>query len=97
MSKRVSRGHFAPSLVVAVLSALRRSQSELLPEPELDDLAYSENIGAYSNVSATWFNGFRARQGGAHQPVTLCHLVAANLTAPGRYPGNETDPHPPHQ
>jgi len=34
------------------------SQSELLPELELDDLVYAENIGAYSNASATWFNGF---------------------------------------
>lgn len=34
------------------------SQSELLPELELEDLVYSENIGAYSNASATWFNGF---------------------------------------
>ncbi len=34
------------------------SQSEELPELELDDLVYSENIGAYSNASSTWFNGF---------------------------------------
>ncbi|MCU0772822.1 MAG: type III PLP-dependent enzyme [Verrucomicrobia bacterium] len=34
------------------------SQSELLPNLEVDDLVYSENIGAYSNASATWFNGF---------------------------------------
>jgi ornithine decarboxylase len=34
------------------------SQSEELPELEIDDLVYSENIGAYSNASATWFNGF---------------------------------------
>jgi len=34
------------------------SQSELLPELEIDDLVYSENIGAYSSASATWFNGF---------------------------------------
>jgi len=34
------------------------SQSELLPELELDDLVYSENIGAYSNASSTYFNGF---------------------------------------
>jgi ornithine decarboxylase len=34
------------------------SQSELLPELQLDDLVYSEDIGAYSNASATWFNGF---------------------------------------
>jgi ornithine decarboxylase len=34
------------------------SQSEMLPELELDDLVYSVDIGAYSNASATWFNGF---------------------------------------
>jgi ornithine decarboxylase len=34
------------------------SLSETLPELEIDDLVYSENIGAYSNASATWFNGF---------------------------------------
>jgi ornithine decarboxylase len=34
------------------------SQSEALPELEIDDLVYAENIGAYSSASATWFNGF---------------------------------------
>jgi len=34
------------------------SHSEELPELEIEDLVYSENIGAYSNASATWFNGF---------------------------------------
>lgn len=34
------------------------SQSEELPDLQIDDLVYSENIGAYSNASATWFNGF---------------------------------------
>jgi ornithine decarboxylase len=34
------------------------SQSEELPELEIDDWVYAENIGAYSNASATWFNGF---------------------------------------
>jgi ornithine decarboxylase len=34
------------------------TQSELLPKLEIDDLVYSENIGAYSNASSTWFNGF---------------------------------------
>jgi len=34
------------------------SQSDHLPELEIDDLVYSEKIGAYSNASATWFNGF---------------------------------------
>ena len=34
------------------------SQSEQLPPLETEDLVYAENIGAYSNASATWFNGF---------------------------------------
>jgi ornithine decarboxylase len=34
------------------------SQSEELPNLEIDDLVYSKDIGAYSNASATWFNGF---------------------------------------
>ena len=34
------------------------SLSEELPELEIEDLVYSENIGAYSNASATFFNGF---------------------------------------
>ena len=34
------------------------AQSEELPPLEIDDLVYSEQIGAYSNASSTWFNGF---------------------------------------
>src|SRR5882724_6189636 len=34
------------------------SQSDHLPDLEIEDLVYSQNIGAYSNASATWFNGF---------------------------------------
>lgn len=34
------------------------SQSELLPELEIEDLVYAENIGAYGSASATYFNGF---------------------------------------
>ncbi len=34
------------------------SVAEELPELELNDLVYSENIGAYSNASSTRFNGF---------------------------------------
>ena len=33
-------------------------QSEQLPGLEIGDLVYSEDIGAYSNASSTWFNGF---------------------------------------
>jgi ornithine decarboxylase len=34
------------------------SLAEELPDLELDDLVYSENIGAYSHASSTYFNGF---------------------------------------
>ncbi len=34
------------------------SLSEELPDLQIEDLVYSENIGAYSSASATWFNGF---------------------------------------
>ena len=34
------------------------SLSEELPNLNLDDLVYTKAIGAYSNASATWFNGF---------------------------------------
>ncbi len=33
-------------------------QAEELPALEIEDLLYSEDIGAYSNASSTWFNGF---------------------------------------
>ena len=42
------------------------SQSEELPDLEIDDLVYAENIGAYSNASATYFNGF--------PPATVVHV-----------------------
>ncbi len=42
------------------------SQSEQLPDLEIDDLVWSENIGAYSNASSTWFNGF--------PPATVVHI-----------------------
>jgi ornithine decarboxylase len=34
------------------------SLAEELPDLEIEDLVYAENIGAYSSASATWFNGF---------------------------------------
>ncbi len=37
-----------------------------LPELEIDDLVYSENIGAYSHASSTCFNGF--------PPATVIHI-----------------------
>jgi ornithine decarboxylase len=33
-------------------------QAEPLPDLNLGDLVYSENIGAYTHASSTWFNGF---------------------------------------
>lgn len=42
------------------------SLAEELPELEIDDLVYAENIGAYSSASATWFNGF--------PPAKVVHL-----------------------
>ena len=44
------------------------SQSEELPALEIGDLVYTEDIGAYSNASATWFNGFA--------PAQVIHLNA---------------------
>jgi len=44
------------------------SQSESLPDLEIEDLVYAGNIGAYSNASATWFNGF--------PPAKVIHLNA---------------------
>lgn len=38
------------------------SQAEELPELQLGDLVYSENIGAYSHASSTYFNGFPPAQ-----------------------------------
>jgi len=34
------------------------SLAEELPDLELGDMVYSENIGAYSHASSTWFKGF---------------------------------------
>lgn len=34
------------------------SLSEELPDLELGDFLYSENVGAYTHASSTWFNGF---------------------------------------
>ncbi len=34
------------------------AQAEELPNLDIGDLVYSEDIGAYSNASSTWFNGF---------------------------------------
>ncbi len=42
------------------------SLAEELPDLELGDLVYSPNIGAYSQASSTWFNGF--------PPATVVHI-----------------------
>lgn len=44
------------------------SLSEELPDLKLGDLVYSENIGAYSQASSTYFNGF--------PPAKIIHLNA---------------------
>ena len=46
------------------------SQSEHLPPLEIEDLVYAGNIGAYSNASATWFNGF--------PPAKVVHIHERN-------------------
>jgi len=42
------------------------SVAEELPELEIDDLLYAENIGAYSIASSTYFNGF--------PPAKIAHI-----------------------
>ena len=42
------------------------TQSEELPDLDLGDLVYSENIGAYTHASSTFFNGF--------PPAKVIHL-----------------------
>lgn len=42
------------------------SHAQELPELEIGDLLYAENIGAYSTASSTWFNGF--------PPAKLVHI-----------------------
>jgi ornithine decarboxylase len=52
-------------------------QSEPLPDLDLGDLVYSENIGAYSHASSTNFNGF--------PPATVVHV---NVESDSRSDGN---------
>jgi ornithine decarboxylase len=42
------------------------SLAEQLPDMDLGDYVYSENIGAYAAASSTWFNGF--------PPATVVHV-----------------------
>ncbi|MDC7226882.1 MAG: type III PLP-dependent enzyme [Spirochaetales bacterium] len=42
------------------------SLAEELPELEIGEMLYSENIGAYSRSSSTWFNGF--------PPASIVHI-----------------------
>ena len=44
------------------------SRAEELPDLAIGDLVYAETIGAYSNASATWFNGF--------PPAKVVHINA---------------------
>jgi len=51
------------------------SLSEDLPDLQLDDLVYCEAIGAYSNASATWFNGFA--------PAKVVHVNEQGISSAG--------------
>ena len=51
------------------------SLSEDLPDLQLDDLVYCEAIGAYSNASATWFNGFA--------PAKVVHVNEQGISSTG--------------
>ena len=42
------------------------SLAEELPDLDIGDMVYSENIGAYSRASSTWFNGF--------PPAAIVHI-----------------------
>jgi ornithine decarboxylase len=42
------------------------SVAEMLPDLEVGELVYTENIGAYSHASSTYFNGF--------PPAQVCHI-----------------------
>nr|MDO8083191.1 type III PLP-dependent enzyme [Candidatus Sigynarchaeum springense] len=42
------------------------AKDDPLPDLDVGDLVYSENVGAYTNASATFFNGF--------QPAKIVHL-----------------------
>jgi len=58
--KSFKKGNLKESAVVGpTCDALDKiSLNEMLPELDIEDLLYSENTGAYTNASATYFNGF---------------------------------------
>jgi hypothetical protein len=47
-----------PSSVPRATPSTRSSLAEQLPDMEIGELVYSENIGTYSGASSTYFNGF---------------------------------------
>ncbi len=51
------------------------SLSEQLPDLELGDLVYSQNMGAYTHASSTHFNGF--------PPATVVHVNRQQPLAKG--------------
>ncbi len=63
------------------------SLAERLPRLKMGDLLYSENIGAYSHASSTWFNGFppakvlhiNQEPAAAKRPVRAPHKQAGKL------------------
>ncbi len=44
------------------------SRESMLPDLDIGDLVFAENVGAYTNASATWFNGFA--------PAKILHVNA---------------------
>ena len=64
------------------------SLAEELPDLELGDLVYSENIGAYSHASSTFFNGFPpAKVVHVNQTATGGPIVSPSFSATARNPG----------
>jgi ornithine decarboxylase len=66
--KAFKEGELKESAVVGpTCDALDKiSLNEQLPDLDIEDLLYSENVGAYTNASATHFNGF--------PPATVIHI-----------------------
>ncbi|MEJ2296609.1 MAG: hypothetical protein P8Y23_17820 [Candidatus Lokiarchaeota archaeon] len=66
--KAFKEGELKESAVVGpTCDALDKiSLNEMLPELDIEALLYSENTGAYTNASATHFNGF--------PPANILHI-----------------------
>jgi hypothetical protein len=74
LTSRAEQRSAKPSAAGTAFGQAQRCWNSVRPSPALlgptgaglDDLVYSENIGAYSNASSTWFNGF--------PPATVVHV-----------------------